>query len=390
MGIDDLKNSIIAAIESQRSQLIELCLNIHANPELGLNEVKAMEWLTAYLQQSGFSIEKGIAGLNTAFRAVYGRGKPVIALLAEFDALPDIGHACGHNIIAAAAVGAAVGSKLALQDYGGTVMVLGTPAEELHGGKVMMADRGAFQDIDVAMMVHPGVRDAATTQALACQNLEIEFFGKAAHAAANPEAGINALEAMLISFNAINSLRQHIRSSARVHGIIKESGQAANIVPAYTSGLFMVRAEDDSYLDELKPRVLDCFKGAALATGARLEYKWGTIRYGAMRNNMTLAGLFRQNMQLLGRQVLEAEPYTALGSTDMGNVSRIVPSIHPFVAIAPKGVSTHSIEFARAAASESGTRGMLDAAKAMAMTAADLLASPALSAEVKAEFDSNG
>lgn len=389
MVLDSLKKSIITEIDSRRSELIELSLNIHANPELGLNEHKAMEWLTSFLQKSGFTIERGIAGLPTAFRAAYGKGKPVVAFLAEFDALPKMGHACGHNIIAAAAVGAAVAASRCADKYPGTIVVIGTPAEELDGGKVMMVERGAFNGIDAAMMVHPGVLDAATAFALACQNLEISFYGKAAHAAASPEAGINALDAMIMSFNAINSMRQHIKASSRIHGIIKNGGEAANIVPAYTSGLFMVRAEDDAYLDELKPRVLDCFKGAALATGARLEYKWGTLRYSAMRNNMTLAGVFQQNMQLLGRKVT-TEPYKALGSTDMGNVSRIVPGIHPFVAIAPDTVSTHSVEFAIAAASETGMRGMVDAAKAMAMVAADLLASSDLVNAVRAEFISHG
>jgi amidohydrolase len=389
MVLDNLKKSIITEIDSRRSELIELSLNIHSNPELGLNEHKAMEWLTSFLQKSGFTIERGIAGLPTAFRAAYGKGKPVVAFLAEFDALPKMGHACGHNIIAAAAVGAAVAASRCTDKYAGTIVVIGTPAEELDGGKVIMVERGAFKGIDAAMMVHPGVLDAATAFALACQNLEIAFYGKAAHAAASPEAGINALDAMIMSFNAINSMRQHIKASSRIHGIIKNGGEAANIVPAYTSGLFMVRAEDDAYLDELKPRVLDCFKGAALATGARLEYNWGTIRYSAMRNNMTLAGVFQQNMQLLGRKVT-TEPYKALGSTDMGNVSQIVPGIHPFVAIAPDTVSTHSVEFAIAAASETGMRGMVDAAKAMAMVAADLLASSDLVNAVRAEFVSHG
>lgn len=389
MVLDNLKKSIITEIDSRRSELIELSLNIHSNPELGLNEHKAMEWLTSFLQKSGFTIERGIAGLPTAFRAAYGKGKPVVAFLAEFDALPKMGHACGHNIIAAAAVGAAVAASRCADKYPGTIVVIGTPAEELDGGKVIMVERGAFKGIDAAMMVHPGVLDAATAFALACQNLEIAFYGKAAHAAASPEAGINALDAMIMSFNAINSMRQHIKASSRIHGIIKNGGEAANIVPAYTSGLFMVRAEDDAYLDELKPRVLDCFKGAALATGARLEYNWGTIRYSAMRNNMTLAGVFQQNMQLLGRKVT-TEPYKALGSTDMGNVSQIVPGIHPFVAIAPDTVSTHSVEFAIAAASETGMRGMVDAAKAMAMVATDLLASSDLVNAVRAEFVSHG
>jgi amidohydrolase len=283
-----------------------------------------------------------------------------------------------------------VAARLAADKYSGTVVVMGTPAEELQGGKIIMVERGCFDDIDMAMMVHPGVYDTATTQALACQNLEVEFFGKASHAAANPEAGINALEAMILSYNAVNSLRQHIKSSARIHGIITDGGKAANVVPDHSAGLFLVRADDDDYLDELKERLLACFSGAAKATGARLEYKWGATRYAAMRNNMTLAGLFKHNMEALGRNVLIAEPEVAFGSTDMGNVSQTVPGIHPFVSIAPEGVVAHSIEFREAAASEAGIRGMLDAARAMAMVVVDLLANKELVEQVKTEFGTHG
>jgi amidohydrolase len=265
-------------------------------------------------------------------------------------------------------------------------LVIGTPAEETYGGKVIMADKGAFNNVDMAMMVHTGVYDTATIQALANQSLEVEFFGKSAHAAARPEAGINALEAMLNSFAAINSLRQHIKSTARIHGIITDGGQAANIVPAHCAGNFLVRAEDNTYLDELKERVINCFVGAATASGARLEYRWGKVRYAPMRNNLTLARLFRQNMQSLGRRMQLFNPNSAFGSTDMGNVSQLVPSIHPIVAIAPKDVLGHSPQFAEAAASETGIRGLIDAAKALAMTAVDLVVNPNIATKVKKEF----
>ena len=248
-----------------------------------------------------------------------------------------------------------------------------------------MVDRGAFNNIDVAMMVHPGVHDIATTQALACEALEVEFLGKAAHAAARPETGINALEAMLQSFTAINSLRQHIKGKARIHGIITDGGQASNVVPAHSAGTFLVRAEDDNYLDELKQRVINCFIGAATASGAHLEYKWGGIRYAPLRINLPLAQLFRQNMQLLGRKVELFNPSNAFGSTDMGNVSQLVPSIHPFVAIAPVEVVAHSPQFASAAASEAGIQGLVDAAKALAMTVVDLVANPEIVIKIKQE-----
>jgi len=387
METEKLKASVINKIEACRNQLRELSLKIHSNPELGFQEVKAADWLTRYLKENGFSIERGIGQLPTAFKASYGNGKPLIAILAEYDALPKLGHACGHNIIATSAVGAGVASKLAIDRFGGSILVIGTPAEELYGGKIMMADRGAFNNLDIAMIVHPGTSDTATTEALACQTLDIEFFGKAAHAAAEPEQGINALEAMLQSFAAINSLRQHIRSTARIHGIITDGGEAANIVPAHSAGNFIVRAMDDAYLDELKEKVLNCFIGAATATGARLQYKWAETRYAPMRNNLALAQLFAQNMQSLGRSVSLSESGHAFGSTDMGNVSQIVPSIHPHVGIADKETLTHSPEFALAAASDRGIEGMLDAAKALAMTVVDLVANPETLARVREEFE---
>ena len=387
LNIEELKASITGEIDTHRHQLSELNLKIHDNPELGFHEVKAAAWLTRYLDENGFSIEQGICELPTAFRASYGQGKPAIAVLAEYDALPGLGHGCGHNLIATCAVGAAVASKSAVDQFGGSILVIGTPAEESSGGKVIMVDKGAFNNVDMAMMVHPGVYNTATIRALACQNLEVEFFGKAAHAAASPEAGINALEAMLQSFAAINSLRQHIKSTARIHGIITDGGEAANVVPAHSAANFIVRARDDAYLDELKQRVLNCFIGAATASGARLEYKWESTRYAPMRNNLTLARLFRQNMQSVGRRMQFFNPDSAFGSTDMANVSQVVPSIHPVVSIASKDVLGHSPRFAEAAASEAGIRGLVDAAKALAMTVVDLVANSDIVSEVKGEFE---
>ncbi len=386
MDIAKIKAIVVSKIDDQRQQLNELSLKIHSHPELGFHEFKAAGWLTEYLAENGFLVECGICALPTAFRASYGQGTPAIAMLAEYDALPEVGHACGHNIIATSAVGAAVAAKPAADTFGGSILVIGTPAEELYGGKIIMAQRGAFDRVDIAMMVHPGVSDFVTTQTLACQTLDVEFFGKEAHAAAQPEAGVNALEAMLLSFAAINSLRQHIKERARIHGIITDGGKAANIVPAHSAGSFIVRAEDDNYLDELKEKVINCFVGAATATGARLEYHWGETRYAAMVNNMTLARLFRHNMQSLGRKVRLTDSGRSFGSTDMGNVSQLVPSIHPFVAIAPANILIHSPEFAQAAASAAGYRGLVDAAKALAMTIADLLANPKTVTRVKEEF----
>lgn len=382
----EIKTEIGRLVKEQRQQLIKLSLGIHDNPEPGFKEEKASSLLTDYLDVNGFHVERGIGGFPTAFKAIYGSSQPVIALLAEYDALPEIGHACGHNIIAASSVGAAVASKLAVDKFGGTVAVFGTPAEELFGGKIFLLQRGVFNGVDVAMIVHPGLRDAATNQALACIGLDVQFWGKAVHAAAYPEQGVNALEAMILSFNAINSLRQHVQDSARIHGIITYGGDAANVVPAHSAASFLIRAQDTNYLEELKEKVLKCLEGAALATGARLDYKWADVVYEPMRNNLVLAELFARNLEFLGRKVEPFESYFGFGSTDMGNVSQVVPAIHPSVAIVSPNILLHSEEFALAAASESGHKGMLDAAQALAMTVADLLGDPQVFNRVKDEF----
>ena len=386
MDIVAPKSQVIATVEAHRAELCGLSRKIHDNPELGFHEYKASKWLTDYLAENGFAIERGICGLETAFRASYGRGKPIIALLAEYDALPDLGHGCGHNIIALSSVGAGIAVKPVVDLCGGKVEVIGTPAEELYGGKMTMAQNGAFSDLDAAMMVHPGSHDAVVTEALACQGLNVELFGKASHAAGRPEAGINALEAIIQSFNAINSLRQHIHSKSRIHGIITDGGQAPNVVPSHSAGSFLVRAVDEAELAELKQKVLNCFKGAATATGARLEYRWDELIYAPILNNLTLARLFVRNMRLIGHRMTLVDPDKSFGSTDFGNVSQLVPGIHASVSITSRGVVTHSPQFAEAARSEKGLQAMIDAAKGLGLTAADLLANPELMTKAKEEF----
>jgi amidohydrolase len=388
--LSELKTQANLAIRRHQAELRILTHQIHSHPETAMNEHQAVAWLTQELERNGFSIERGICELPTAFRASYGQGKPVIAFIAEYDALPDIGHACGHNLIATAAVAAAIGTKEAVDKLGGSIQVIGTPAEELNGGKIIMAERGAFAGIDAAMMMHPSTHDSATITALACVALGVEFFGKEAHAAAHPELGINALEAMILSFNGINALRQQIRGDARIHGIITDGGKAANIVPAHSAGRFLVRSNDEAYMKELREKVLACFKGAALSSRASLEYRWDEKEYYApVRNNHKLAQLYIDNMAALGGAVPFYNDEQSFGSTDMGNVSQIVPSIHTSVAIAPPGVSEHTAEFASYAGSEKGLTQSLRAAGGLAMTAIDLLASPDTLAAVKQEFESH-
>ena len=385
----ELKEKLRAELEIRRSELVRLSLDIHDNPELGFQEVKAASWLSDYLKSNGFSVERNIAGLSTAFRAVYGEGKPKIVVLAEYDALPGIGHGCGHNIIAASAVGAGVASKIVVDNLGGSIIVLGTPGEENFGSKIDMVKAGIFDDVDVAMMVHPSILNIAMERMLASSSLEVEFFGKAAHAAVQPSQGINALEAIILAFNSINSLRQHIKEQARIHGIITDGGEAPNVVPAHSAAKFIIRAPDYAYLEELQGKVLNCFKGASLASGARLEYRWGDKVYAPIKNNVALAKLFSDNLELMGRRLDVFDLQIPFGSSDMGNVSQVVPSIHPMVAIVSPKVSLHSAEFASAAASEAGHQGLLDAAKAMAMTMVDVIGRPEVLEKIKQEFRSS-
>lgn len=379
-----MKSIVTRNVDAQSGKLTALSKKIHGNPETGFKEVKASKWLCEYLEKNGLKVERGICRLPTAFRATYGKGKPAIALMAEYDALPGIGHACGHNIICTAAVGAAVAVKEAIDRYGGSMVVIGTPAEEMFGGKAIMAKRGAFKNADIAMIVHPSSHDLPSSRALACISLEIEFIGKAAHAAARPEEGINALEAMILSFNGINSLRQHVRERARIHGIITKGGDAPNVVPDHTAGIFLVRTVDEAYIEELKVKVLNCFQAAALATGAKLKYDWKDY-YAPILVNTTLAGAMAANMRAVGRDP-QPIPDRASGSSDVGNVSTLVPTIHPEVAIVKPGVSLHSVEFRDAAVSSEGNRGLLDGAKALAMTTVDLLADRKLVSKIKKEF----
>ena len=383
-----IKQEIQEEVERHREELIELSLKIHANPELGWHEEKASGWLTDYLEENGFNVERGICDLPTAFRASYGQGKPTVAFLAEYDALPDVGHGCGHNIIGVAAVGAGIAAKNAADQLGGTILVIGTPAEELLGGKVVMVAKGAFNDVDAAMIIHPrGKSSPAGIRMSATISLDVEFWGKAAHAAAMPWDGISALEALILAINNINGWRLHIKDGSRVHGVITDGGKAANVVPEHAAGSFMVRSPNDAALDELSERVLNCFKAAELATGARLEYRWG-MRCDAPRHNPALIQLWTENMKALGREVKGI--IDGGGSTDMGNVSVVVPSLLPFIAISPEPLPAHSREWAAAAASETGMLTMLDSARGLAMTAADVISQPDTLARIKEEFRDKG
>ena len=382
-----LKDRVCLELDAMRDSLGTLSRQIYENPEIGFEERKALQWVSAFLRESGFSVEPGTAGIETAFRAeVRGqKDRPNVALLAEYDALKGLGHACGHNLICSASVGAAAALHRAAPHLPGTLTVLGTPAEEGGGGKVIMVDRGVFNGIDAAMMFHPSRDNWWVRGALAAQPLSMKFRGRPAHAAAMPERGINALNALLLTFHAIDSLRQHVTPDVRIHGIITHGGDAPNIVPAYAEAEFLVRAARRKTLDEVMIKVKRCADAGAAATGATVEMEEG-LAYAERNNNRVLAGLFGENMRRLGIDGDEPSASGGVGSSDIGNVSMVVPAIHPYLKIVDGDVSGHTPEFREAAGSARGFEAMLNAAKGLAMTVLDVMYRPDALERMRREF----
>jgi len=376
-------------IEENKKRLIEISDEIHANPEVANEEVKASRLLAGELEKAGFEVELGVAGLDTAFLAVhpeYSEG-PTIAILGEYDALPQIGHACGHNLIATAALGACLAIGSFKKDIPGKLIFMGTPAEEAIGGKIFMVEKGLFKDVDAVMMFHPSPGYTMTGRAgLALTEVKIEFTGKASHASGSPEKGINALDAVIQTFNGINALRQHIKSDARIHGIITHGGVKPNIVPDYAAAEFYVRASTDDYCAELIRKVENCANGAATATGATLKFTVVEPSYQSRLMNHTMGKLFERNLAIIGEPLNPLPPGSGAGSSDIGNVSQVVPTIHPYISICDDSVAGHSIEFEKASKSDRAHDAMLNAAKALAMTALDLLTDSELMMKVKDEF----
>ncbi len=386
---DALKARAAARVDAERAALLELSARIHAHPELCYAEHCAAGWLADYLEARGFAVQRGAYALPTAFAARCGTGRPRVAVLCEYDALPGIGHGCGHNIIAAAGAGAGVALAAIIGETGGSVVVLGTPAEEGGGGKIAMTREGAFDEVDAAMMIHPASLELIAMNVLAVSAVEVEYRGRAAHAAAAPHAGINALDGLVTAYQAIAQLRQHIRPAERVHGIITDGGQAPNIVPERAAGLFFVRAATEQRLAKLKERVERCFHAGALSSGAEYHVRRVGEDYSDMWTNQPLAAAYQANLEQLGRRVVEKPAEQISGSTDMGNVSKLLPAIHPMISIAPPRVALHTQEFAQFAASADGQRGVLDGAKALAMTGVDVLCTPALLDAMRAAFDAD-
>jgi len=377
------RQAVVAAVERKAKRIRELARQIGENPELGFQEHKAAQWLGAALREAGFAVQYGTAGMETAFCAQIGQGRPTVAFLCEYDALPEIGHACGHNLIGAASVGAALGLAELMPELQGTLVVLGAPAEETGGGKVKLVEAGAFQSVDAAMMFHPSGQNLLMSTSNALDAYEFVFIGRAAHAAASPEQGINALDGVIHLFNGINSLRQHLKDDVRIHGIITEGGTAPNIVPARAVARFYFRAATRSYLNEVVEKIFQIARGAALITGAQVEWHKFEMSNDNFVPNKALAGAFRRSLELLG--VREVEEYReGRGSSDMGNVSHVVPSIHPYLSVG-EGLISHTPEFAQACLSLVGLDTAVLAAKALALTAFDLFTDAELLAKVRAE-----
>jgi len=371
----DLKTAARERFDAVRPAVIDLSHRIHAHPELGFEEEQASTWLSEILTGAGFTVDRGICDLPSAFVARAGSGPLHLALCAEYDCLPGIGHACGHNLIAAMAVGAGIAAAQVADDLGLTISVVGTPAEELGGGgKILLLQGGAFAGVHAAMMVHPYPTDNAAPLMLANAPFQVRYTGKEAHASAYPELGINAADALTVAQVAIGLLRQHIRPTDRVHGIVTKGGEAPNIIPALTTARYIVRAGTLDGLEEIRAKVLRCFEAGALATGAQLEIFGQRPPYAQVQHDHTLAALYRCNAEALGRvfpDLGEAQQRSG-GSTDMGNVSLALPSIHPAIGIDSLPAVNHQPEFTAHCITAAADQAIVDGALAMAWTAIDI------------------
>ena len=370
----DAKAAAQERFDSVRDEMLALSHRIHANPELGYEEEKAAAWLSETLDAAGFQVETGICDIPTAFVGRAGSGPLHIGICAEYDCLPEIGHACGHNIIAAMGVGAGIAAAKIADEVGLTVSVIGTPAEEGGGGKIQLLERGGFSGMHAAMMVHPAPLDVVEFPIIAASMFDVCYTGKEAHASAFPERGINAADALTVAQTAIGLLRQHIRSSDRIHGIITKGGDAPNVIPAHTRASYMVRAKTIGDLAEIQEKVRRCFEAGALATGASLEIVGDEKPYAEMHHDPDMAAAYRRNAEALGRSFPDrgSSLERAAGSTDMGNVSLALPSIHPAIGIDSLPAVNHQPEFTAHCVSPAADKAVVDGALAMAWTAVDL------------------
>ncbi|UHA73599.1 M20 family metallopeptidase [Paenibacillus sp. 481] len=382
------KERIAHAIDQNADELKHISRYIGQNPELGNEEYKASARLSSYLESHGFTVERGILSIETSFIGTYDSGKPgpTIAFLCEYDALPDIGHACGHHLICTMSIGAAIGLKDVLEETGGVIRVYGTPAEETNGAKVPMADAGMFDDCDIAMMAHPFHRYEQSGTSLAMDSLQFEFHGRTAHAAAAPHEGINALDAVIQLFNGINAMRQQVRSDARIHGVITSGGKAPNIIPDYTAASFYVRSGDRPYTNELTARVKQIAEGAAMQAGCTLRISQEDYSYDELRTNEALCQTFNRNLIENGVAAQDIHIGQDHGSLDLGNVSVRVPSIHAYMQVTNEPHALHTIPFRDAAMEPLALDRMIFTGKMLAYTAYDVLVNPELLKNIRTEF----
>jgi amidohydrolase len=371
----DAKQAARSTVDAAGDTLIDLSHRIHAHPELNFEEERSSAWVAGVLADGGFSVDMGVCDLPTAFVATVGSGPVTVGICAEYDALPGIGHACGHNIIAAAAAGAGLALLPLVDDLGLTVKVFGTPAEEGGGGKILMLERGAFDGVHAAMMVHPSPLERETMPCLAVTHSEVRFHGKSAHASAFPEQGLNAADALTVSQVAIGLLRQHIHRTDRIHGIVTKGGDAPNVIPESASGVWLVRSRTLAELSELEPRVRACFEAGALATGCTVEIEPIAPPYSEMRHDVELAARYRANGSALGRTFVDLPgdmSERTAGSTDMANISLAIPTIHPMLGLDCLPAVNHQPEFTAACITPTADDAVLGGAAAMAWTCVDI------------------
>jgi amidohydrolase len=385
-----MKEKVLEFIDKLAPELNELSLQIYNNPELGYEEHLACKLHTDLLKKYGFTVEENFSGVETGFKATY-KGKKdgiTVAYLAEYDALPGIGHGCGHNLLGAVSTGAGIALKQLVDEIGGTVVVFGTPAEETSGAKVTYVENNEFDDVDIAMMAHPSNEYARSGSSLALEPVQFEFFGKTSHAASAPEKGVNALDAAIMTFNAVNALREHVRSDSRIHGVIIEGGKAANVVPDYTKVQFYVRSTTKSYNTELLERVKNCARGAALATGTELKITKFEFNYDNLVTNQTLSKVFNEKIYEVAGIVMN-EPAKNTGSLDAGQVSQVCPTIHPYFDITNnnKSIAGHTVEMAESTLTDYAKEQMKNTIAALVLTAAEVIQNPKLYEEIKHEFE---
>ena len=371
--LSDAKSRLAAEVDGRAEVLLDVSRRIHAQPELGYEERFAHDLLTGVLEDAGLAVTRAARGVETAFEACAGGSGPLVAVVCEYDALPGIGHACGHNVIAAAGLGAGLAAAALADELGGRVLVVGTPAEEGGGGKVRLIDGGTFEGVDAALMVHPADADLMAMDVVALQQAHVTYTGEAAHAAAFPHRGRNALDAAVLGYLNVAALRQHIEEGERLHGIITDGGDKPNIVPAFARMEWIVRSPTVAGLEVLKARFLACLEAGARAAGCEMDLEWIDPVYADMIDSQAIGERYRANAEGLGRIVQAPSPQArVVGSTDMGNVSYLVPSIHPMIRVAPPGVPIHTPAFAGFAGGPEGDAAVLDGAKALAFTVADL------------------